>query len=157
MQSSCSEKILLGKHNAACKRQWISICRASLSFLGTITLLSLASSSKATWTVMEWSWKYKKIHYFNSFVSENDHFTAGFFLVYRGKQYPKKSFELFWLSPQSCPRWSEKTIALVPWLALRNSGLSFAPTLFLSPPTSLPLCPSLFPILIPSPGPKLCL
>ena len=154
MPSSCFAKILLGKHNAGCKRQWISICRASLSFLEQLLYCLLPHPQKPPVTVTERSWKYKKFHYFNSFVSENDYFTAGFFLVYRGKGDSKKSFELFWLFPQSCPSWSGKIIVLVPWVALRDSALSSAPTPSLSPPTPLSLCSSLFPILIPSAGPE---
>ena len=116
-------------------------------FLGTTTLLSLASFPKATCDSDRVKWKYKKIHYFDSFVSENNHFTAGFFLVYRGKWDSKESFELFWLSPKSCPSWSGKTIVLVPWhwerLLFIICSSSFPSSFPLLSPATPPTPPSL--------------
>lgn len=93
---------------------------------------------------------YKESHYFNFFVSENNNFTAGFSLVYRRKEILRKAL--------SCFDFTQKAVLIeVPGLTLRIPCLYHLLQLLFYLPSIPPLCPSTFPIVIPSPGPSLCL
>lgn len=98
---------------------------------------------------------YKGIHYFNSFISENGNFTAGFSLVYRRKEILRKALSRFGFTQTAAlvemerkqySAWTDTENTLSVSFTLAPFLSSFHPSL----PHVPPLSPSLF--LLQGPG-----